>query len=201
MPEITLYEVEGTRARRVKWALLEAELEFNCVSRDGDFFRSDELKKLHPLGKVPVVTIDGQTIFESAAIVTAIGDLVPEKNLIAKVGSKGRMLHDQWSFFALTEMEAWLWSSALNSFLLPEDQRIDEIKPQNEMFFKNGAKAMDTALGGAEYLVENRFTFTDIIAGFTVNWGRRSGYLDEFSNLNAYLERLWAREHCTLSKD
>ncbi len=201
MPDITLYEVEGTRSGRIRWALLEAGLSYTSVCKGFDYLGSDELKKLHPLGKVPVITIDGQTIFESAAIVTALGDLVPEKNLIAKVGTPARMLHDQWTCFTLTEMEAWLWSNALNSFLLPEEYRIAEIKPQNKQFFKNGAGAMDAALQEADYLVENRFTFTDIIAGFAVNWGRRSKCLEGFSNLDAYLERLWSREHCTLSQD
>lgn len=41
---------------------------------------------------------------------------------------------------------------------------------------------------------------TDIIAGYTVSWAREQRLLDDFSNLQAYLERLLAREHCTLSR-
>jgi glutathione S-transferase len=49
-----------------------------------------------------------------------------------------------------------------------------------------------------DYLVEGRFSATDIIVGYTINWGQEQGILNEFPNLRAYLERLLEREHCTL---
>ena len=133
-------------------------------------------------------------------ISAAIADLVPERKLIAKPGTWARTLHDQWACFSLTEMEAWLWSNSINTFVLPEDQRIPVVLDQNAAMFKRGAAAMDAALGETDYLVEGRFAVTDIIAGYTVNWGRKQGLLDGLTNLQAYLDRLFAREHCTLDK-
>ena len=200
MATIKLFEFEPTRSARCRWTLLEAGLDYESVNNGPQGIGSDEVKKIQPLGKLPAAEIDGKPLFESAAISSAIADLVPDKNLIAKPGSWGRTLHDQWTSFTLTEMEAWLWANQLNTFVLPEEMRNPSNLEQNEAMFKRGAVAMDAALGKADYLVEDHFTVADIIAAYTVNGGRKFGYLSDFSNLQAYLERVFAREHCTLDQ-
>ncbi len=202
MTTIKLYEFEPTRSARCRWTLLEAGLDYETAGGSPDIIGSDELKSVHPLGKIPAAVIDGKPLFESAAIATAIADLVPDRNLVAKAGTWERTLHDQWTQFALTEMEAWLWASLVNTAVLPEEQRISAGLEQNGAMFKRGAAVLDDVLGGCEHLIENRFTVTDIIVGYTVNWGRRQGHLeDRFSNLHGYLDRLFEREHCTLMRD
>lgn len=55
------------------------------------------------MGKVPAVVIDGEPLFEAAAICTYLAGLVPEKGLIAPSGTREGALHLQWVSFALTE--------------------------------------------------------------------------------------------------
>jgi glutathione S-transferase len=138
--------------------------------------------------------------FESTAIATAIADLVPEKRLVARPGTWSRALHEQWVLFALTEMEAWAWCAELNSsdFVLPKEQQIPAILPQSEAMYARGAAALDAALAHTPFLVEGRFTVTDIIVGYTVSFGEELGWIDELPNLLGYLDRLLEREHCTL---
>jgi glutathione S-transferase len=97
-------------------------------------------------------------------------------------------------------MESWVWSTELNSmdFVLPESQHVPAIIEQNAMMFKRSATVLEAVLGETDYLVEDRFTVTDIIVGYTINFGREQGLVAEFPNLLAYLERLLQREHCTL---
>lgn len=199
-PSIRLFELGPTRSARCRWTLHEAGFEYESLGNAADIIGSEELRKIHPLGKLPAVLIDGRPLFESAAISTAIADLVPEQGLVARPGTWSRALHDQWVCFALTEMEAWLWSTELNSedFLLPGGQQVPAIIEQNAMLFKRSAAALNAVLGEANYLIENRFTVTDIIVGYTVNFGHEFRLIDEFYNLLAYLERLYQREHCTL---
>lgn len=200
MTKITLFEFGPTRSARCRWTLLEAGLDYESVGGGPEVLGSEELAAVHPLRKIPAAIIDGKPLFESAAISTAIADLVPEKELIAKPGTWGRCLHDQWTQFALTEMEAWLWANFQNTFVLPEEQRISACLEQNIGLYKRSAAVLDAALADIDFLVEDRFTATDIIVGFAVNMGRRRGYLETFPNLNAYLERLFARPHCTLDQ-
>ena len=200
MATIKLYEFEPTRSARCRWTLLEAGLDHESINNGPQGIGSDEVKKIQPLGKLPAAEIDGKPLFDSVAISTAIADLVPAKNLVAMPGTWARTLHDQWTSFTLTEMEAWLWPNQLNTFILPEERRNTACLEQNEAMFKRGAAAMDAALGAADYLVEDQFSIADIIAGYTVNGGRKFGYLERFTNLQGYLNRLFVREHCTLDQ-
>jgi glutathione S-transferase len=202
MPEIKLFELGPTRSARARWALLEAGLPFESIGNDVSIFGSEELKAVHPLGKLPAMLIDGKPLFESAAILTAVADLVPEKQLIAMPGTWSRNLHYQWISFIQSELEAFLQSTEVNSidFIIPESERVPEIKLQNSKFFRKGATVLNDALGRSDFLVDGRFSVTDIYAGYAVNWGQEQGLIDEFPNLLAYQERLFNREHCTLTR-
>ncbi|MCA9718555.1 MAG: glutathione S-transferase family protein [Myxococcales bacterium] len=201
-PEITLFELGPTRSARCRWTLLEAGLEYRSVGNSVDVFKSAALRAIHPMGKLPAALIDGRPLFESAAISTAIADLVPERRLVARPGSWSRALHDQWVCFALTELEAFVASTELNTdeFVLPKSQHVPEIVAQNGRMFRRAAAALDAVLGETDYLVEGRFTVTDIIVGYTLSFGEEQGLLTGFANLEAYLERLLRREHCTLAR-
>lgn len=198
--DVTLYESGTSRSARCHWTLLEAGIPFQAVARP-NLARSDEVRALQPLGKLPVAVIEGKALFESAAICTYLADHAPESDLIAAPGTWARGQHDQWTSFVLTEMEAWLWNTAVNKFVLPPEQRIEAGFAQNAMLFGRAASALNDVLLRQNYLVEERFTVTDIIAGWTVNWGRRQGLIDGLSGLQAYLERLFERPHCTFAKD
>ena len=200
MTSIKLFELGPTRSARVRWMLQEAGLVFESIGNSIEVFASDELRRVHPLGKLPAALIDGKPLFESAAIVTAIADLVPEKDLIAKPGTWSRNLHNQWVFFALTEMEPHVHSSELNSldFPLPKDQHVPEIIKQNAMMYRRAAKVLDAVLEKTGHLIDDRFSAADIIVGYTISWGQEQGLLTGFPNLLAYLKRLLGREHCTL---
>ncbi len=199
---IILFEFGYTRSARVRWALLEAGLEFESVENGIEIFKSEALRKIHPLGKLPAILIDGRPLFESAAIVTAVADLAPEKNLIAKPDSWERHLHNQWICFALSEMEPFVQCTEINSidFVLPRDQHVTAIIPQNNMMYRKAAAALETYFSTHDYLVEDRFSVADIVLAYTLCWGQEQKLLDEFQNINRYMDRLYAREHCTLLK-
>lgn len=198
--KIKLFELAPTRSARVRWTLLEAGLEFEAEGGGLEIFENEELASAHPLRKLPAVIIDGKPMFESAAICTHLADMVPEKRLIAKPGTWERAMHEQWSYFCMTEMEAFLWSSALNSFVLPEEKRISAIIEQNAKLLKRSAGALEKALDGNEYLVGDRFSVTDIIMSYTLNWAEGQGLLEGCPNLQAYIERQLARPQCPMKK-
>lgn len=195
--DITLYEYGPSRSKQVRWTLLELELEFRAVEGQ-DILHSDELLKVNPMGKVPAVVINGEPLFEAAAICSHLADLVPEKKLIAPSGTRERALHMQWVSFALTEMEAYLWSNARNTFVLPEELRITALFEQNSRACVKAAKVLDKVLQDTDYLVGSRFSVTDILVGFVLNWSNQVKLLDKTPNLQRYLARLKERKHCTL---
>ncbi len=195
--DITLYEYGPSRSKQVRWALQELELEFNSVE-GVDLLHSETLKQVNPMGKVPALVIDGEALFEAAAICTYLADLVPEKGLIAPSGTRERALHMQWVSFNLSELEAYVWSNARNTFVLPEEQRITALFEQNNAAFVHAARVLDRVLADSDYLVANRFSVADILVGFTLNWGNMTGLLEQTPNLQRYIGRLKQRPACTM---
>lgn len=74
---ITVHHLNQSRSHRVLWALEELELPYELVKYDRDPKTSlapPELRKIHPLGKSPVLVDDGATYAESGAILEYLAD-------------------------------------------------------------------------------------------------------------------------------
>lgn len=193
---IRLYGFGPTRSVRAKWALQEAGLPYEAA---GGFeaTRDEAYQRIHPLAKLPALIHDGRAIFESVAIVNYIGALVPEKKFVP-TEPFARALYDQWSCFALAELEAWLWSNAKHQTLYPEAKRVPAVVPANQEEFAKAAAVVDRHLADRPYILGDAFTFADINLGYTLNWGRCVRALVGLPNVDAYLKRLNARPACAL---
>ena len=69
---IVIHHLNDSRSQRVLWLLEELGLKYQIrhYQRDAKTrLAPAELMAVHPLGKAPVLTDDGQTVFESGAIV------------------------------------------------------------------------------------------------------------------------------------
>ncbi len=201
MTAIKLYEYTPTRSSKCRWALLEAGLDYESIGTDHTIIGSEEVTRIHPLGKVPAAEFDGQPLFESNAIVAAVADQVPEQNLIPTPGTPERAIHDQWAFFAALELEAPAFTAFSNAvdFIMPEEKRVPQIIAQSQGLFSRAACAVEDAVGESDYILGDSFTVTDIIVSHAANTGKLVGFLDEgFPNLNAYIDRMFEREHCQL---
>lgn len=84
---IQVHHLNNSRSQRVLWLLEELELPYEVVRYQRDaktMLAPPELKRVHPLGKSPVITDDGETIAETGLIVDYIvtrhggGRLAPE---------------------------------------------------------------------------------------------------------------------------
>ena len=193
---IKLFELAPTRSARARWTLLELGVEFESIA-GRHLIGSDELKRVHPLGKLPALEDDGRPLFESAAICNWLADSHPEKGLIVKSGTWERALHDQWCAYTMTEIEAHLWSSARNLFVYPEDKRLPAVIEQNNAELQRALAPLDHHLASNKFLVGGRFSVTDIFCGYAVNWARRQKQIGSFANVEAYLARLLAMPNCT----
>ena len=85
-------------------------------------------------------------------------------------------------------------------FVLPPEQHVPAIVPQNNMLYRKAVVALEEHLSKHEYLIDERFSATDIVLAYTLCWGQEQKLLDDFPNINTYMERLYSRENCTLSK-
>ncbi|MBE5253449.1 MAG: glutathione S-transferase [Enterobacterales bacterium endosymbiont of Blomia tropicalis] len=67
---ITVHHLEHSRSHRVLWLLEELEVPYQIkrYQRESTLLAPDALKKVHPLGKSPVITDGNRVIAESGAI-------------------------------------------------------------------------------------------------------------------------------------
>jgi len=67
---ITVHHLENSRSHRVLWLLEELAVPYQIkrYQRENTMLAPDELKKVHPLGKSPVITDGNRVIAESGAI-------------------------------------------------------------------------------------------------------------------------------------
>ncbi|KAF3907009.1 hypothetical protein AA313_de0202436 [Arthrobotrys entomopaga] len=75
-PKIKLIWLTDSRAQRIVWLLEELGLEYEieAYKRTSEKRAPEELKKYHPLGKAPILIIDGVTLVESALIIEYLVD-------------------------------------------------------------------------------------------------------------------------------
>jgi glutathione S-transferase len=72
---LAVHHLENSRSQRVLWLLEELEIPYEIVHYARDpktMLAPPELKAVHPLGKSPVVTDNGEVLAETGAIVEAI---------------------------------------------------------------------------------------------------------------------------------
>lgn len=198
--QITLYGFGQTRSSRCRWTLLELGLEFEYIE-DRSLIRSDKLRELQPLAKLPVIVVDGNVLFESAAICTYLCDLTPQQTLLPPTGGYTRGLHEQWTSFVLTELEAYLWSNAKHTSMYSEELRVPAVVDRNNDEIARGLGVLEDALQHKSFLAGEQFSVTDIIVGWAVNWARRMGNMDGHPNLSNYLQRMFEREFCTFNME
>jgi glutathione S-transferase len=73
---IVVHHLMHSRSLRVLWLLEELELDYELVryERDKNFRAPPSLEKAHPLGRAPVVEVDGVVLAESGAILEHFAD-------------------------------------------------------------------------------------------------------------------------------
>jgi glutathione S-transferase len=182
-----LYYMPRTRSSRVLWMLEEIGAPYELSQIAGAERRSAEHLKRHPLGRVPALELrDGTTIFESAAICLQLADLYPEAELIPPPGSPDRALAYQWVVFGMTELEAplfrWIRDLSQCTTESPERER-----------FADAATAVESALGGSEWLLGHQFTVADVICASVLAGANSRDLLREWPGVRAYVERDEAR--------
>ena len=99
MANVTVHHLERSRSHRVLWLLEELGVpyELEIYPRDPATMRAAAgLKKVHPLGKSPVVAIDGEIFAESGAILEHLVERFGDGRLRPEPGSDD---HRRYRFF------------------------------------------------------------------------------------------------------
>jgi glutathione S-transferase len=199
-PDLRLFHVDGTRSERVRWMLQELHIEYDLASEPATS-KSGALRAAHPLSKVPAIDAPEGSLFESLAICNWLADSNPGCELGWRAGTWERALHDQWTSFALAELEANLWHTARNKFVYPEHLKVPQVYDQNAKESQRALAVFDDHLCNREWLVGRRFSATDIFCGFAIFWASMDGLTAGFDAIQRYIARLNDLPNCPYRKN
>ena len=99
---LTVHHLNNSRSQRVLWLLEELGVAYEIVryQRQPDMRAPKELRAIHPLGKSPVITDNGNTIAESGAICEYLIDTYGNGRLIPPAKTPERLRYSYWLHYA-----------------------------------------------------------------------------------------------------
>jgi len=100
---ITVHHLEQSRSHRIAWLLEELDLpyEIKTYKRDpATMLAPPQLRAVHPLGKSPVITDDGQVLAESGAIIEYLIDRYGQGRLKPLAGTPEYLRYIYWLHYA-----------------------------------------------------------------------------------------------------
>jgi len=174
--------------RKVRVVLAEKKLDYNFVLED--VWGSDAILASNPLGKVPVLVMEGaEAVFDSRVIVEYVDTLSPVGKLIPASGRE-RVEVRTWEALAdgildasvAARMEA-VWAHRT------EAQRCQAWIDRQQVRIAAALKSVSQGLGDRAYCVGTHFSLADIAVGCAL------GYLDF-----RFPENTWRQDYPNIAR-
>jgi glutathione S-transferase len=194
---IRVWGVGTARTFRVHWILHELGLDYDVEaiqSRTGES-QTEAYLALNPRGKIPLLEHDGLVLAESAAIALYLADRFGEgQGLIPAFGTRERAVHDQWCYFAMTELDATsLYVVRRHADLSDVYGEAPAAVASSYAYFQRQASVADAELAdGRSHLLGDAFTVADVLLTTCLVWAHFLGQVLP-AHLDAYRQRTTAR--------
>ena len=202
---LKVHHLETSRSTRLLWLLEELELPYELVryQRDPLTMRApDSLKELHPLGRSPLLEMDGKILAESGAIMMHVTE---QEDRLGPSEEASRYEFNYWLHYAegsaMTPLLVKLLTTGIREarvpfFLKPMTRaiagKVDATFTDNELLTHFGW--IEHALEGREYFAGAAFSAADIQMSYPVQASFvRGDLLPERPNTRAWLDRVEAR--------
>jgi glutathione S-transferase len=190
---LTVHHLENSRSQRILWLLEEMELPYRIKRYERDprtMLAPPKLRRVHPLGKSPLLDDDGLIVSESGAIVEYLVDKSGGK-LGAPADRSNALRYRQFIHYAEGSLMPPLLSLLVikRLGLLGRPAR----KPLLSMFGRH-LDYLDAELSNRPWFAGEKFTAADVMMSFPLEIARSRAGLDERRrNLMNWLGRIHAR--------
>ncbi len=190
---IILHHLNASRSFRILWLLEEINQPYELKS----YFRDkttnlapQELKNIHPLGKSPVIELNGKVIAESGAIVEILIEKFAPQLMPAK-DSDSYLDYLQWVHFSESSAMVPYLLNIFNSIELKNGTQLKFLDQYAQTELNKVFSYLDQQLVGKKFLVGDCLTGADFMIGFVVyglinSLNIRSKYL----NIEQYVKGL-----------
>ena len=190
---LLVHHLENSRSQRVLWLLEELELPYEVrrYERNPKTMRAPpELKRVHPLGKSPLIEDQGRVIAETGAIVEYLVEKA-EGRFGPPANRDSVLLYRQFIHYAEASMMPPMYGMLIVNRLglLGRPAR----KPVLAMLAEH-LDWLESELAERPWFAGEEFTAADIMMSFPLEVSRsRAGLGPERPNLIDWLERIHAR--------
>jgi glutathione S-transferase len=192
-----LYYSSGSCSMSCHIGLEEAGLAHTAIQIDFDKQTKDldEALKLNPLGVVPVIVTDqGKTLTQNAAILEFIADAKPSSHLLAASGTFERAETMAWLSFVASDLHKSFGPLFQIQAVTANEAGQKDVRTWAETNVKKYLAHVDQNLTGRDYICGKQFTVADAYLYTVVGWCKYVNIkTDEFKNLNAYMNRVTER--------
>lgn len=205
---ITVHHLNNSRSQRVLWLLEELGLPYELKRYQRDprtMLAPPELKRVHPLGKSPVITEDERTVAESGAIVEYLIERHGRGRLVPAPGTDEKLRYTYWLHYAegsamppllLKLVFSRIETAPMPFFARPIARKIARtgqktfIDPQIRLHLDY----LESQLSPQGWFAGDEFTAADIQMSFPLEAAAaRSGLEGSHPRLAAFLQRIHAR--------
>jgi glutathione S-transferase len=193
---LTLHFSSNSRAQRVLWLLEELQLEYNLnkIKFHPSELKSDEHRKRHPLGRVPVLEDEEITIYESGAIIEYLiarhsnGELKPD------VTDPAFPNYLQWFHYCEGMIMPPMNTIVVHTLILPEERRNEEVLRQAKNLLTKALLPVNQLLEKNKYLID-KFSGVDFMLGHSLYMSNKLKCVpDEMINIKNYLDLINERQ-------
>jgi len=204
---ITVHHLENSRSQRVLWLLEELGLDYRIKHYERDpvtMLGPDSLRKVHPLGKSPVVQDGNHVIAESGAIIEYLVGRYGDGRLIPPPGADDRLEYTYWLHYAEGSlMPVLLLKLVFDRLYRPPMPLV--MRPAAALI-AIGVKSkfvtprltehldfIEAKLGGSGWFAGDEFSAADIQMSFPLEAALARGAVGDRANIAAFVQRIHGR--------
>jgi glutathione S-transferase len=190
---IRIHHLDASRSHRILWLLEELGLGYEIVSYQRDrktMLAPRNLRDVHPLGKAPVVEIDGEVLAESGAIVEILVQRNAPTPLAPAHGTPAWERYVYWLHYAegsaMPPLLLKLLVTKLGPLGWPARRYVDgQLKLHLDY--------LERHLGTHAWFAGDAFSAADVMMSFPVEAALSRAGREHRPKLAAFLERIHAR--------
>lgn len=169
-----LYYSPGAASMAVHHALLEigAPHELREIDFETREQKSADYLRLNPNGLVPTLVVDGQPVYECAALLLLLTERHPQANLAPLPGTPERGLWLQWIVHLANTQQP-----AFRQWFYPQDFAAREHEQEARAFARQRIESVWERLeahlaGHGPFVLGERFSIADLYATMLMRWSR-----------------------------
>ena len=189
---IRVHHLENSRSQRILWLLEELGLDYEVVRYERDAktnLAPPALREVHPLGKSPVVEIDGRIVAESGAIVEVLCAR-HGPHMVPRPGTAAHIEHLEWMHFAegsaMTPILLNLYAGRLGEAAAP-------LKPRIDSQLADHFAHMEQGLRPSGHFVLDDVSAADVMLSFPAEVAMRQKRGAALPRLSAFVGAVHAR--------